>query len=52
MLDNEKRDMHKLQKAEILFLKSVRRYTGLDKIRNGYIGKQLRVFSINDRIRR
>jgi predicted nucleic acid-binding Zn-ribbon protein len=43
---------HKLQAAETRFLRSVKGRTRLDKIRNEDIRKELRVFSINDRIRR
>jgi hypothetical protein len=36
----------------MLFLRSVKGCTKLDKIRNEYIRKELGVFSVNDRIRR
>jgi hypothetical protein len=47
-----KRDTQTLQAAEMRFLRSVKGYTRLDKIRNEDIRKELGVFSINDRIRR
>jgi hypothetical protein len=52
MLDNEERDIQKLQAEEMQFLRSVKGYTRLDKIRNEGIRKELEVFLINDRIRR
>jgi hypothetical protein len=47
-----KRDMQKLQAAEMCFLRFVKGRTRLDKIRNEDIREKLGVFSINDRIRR
>jgi hypothetical protein len=47
-----KRDTQEPQAAETRFLRSVKRRTGPDKIRNEDTRKELGVFSINDRIRR
>jgi hypothetical protein len=47
-----KRDIQKLQAEEMQFLRSVKGYTRLDKIRNKDIRKELGVISVNDRIRR
>jgi hypothetical protein len=47
-----KRNMLKLQAAEMRFLKSVKGCTRLDKIRNEDIKKYLGVFPTNDRKRR
>jgi hypothetical protein len=47
-----KRDMQKLKTVEMQFLKSVKGYKRLDKRRNEDVGKQLLVFSTNEKIRR
>jgi hypothetical protein len=47
-----KKDMQKIQAAEMRFLRSVKGRTRLDKIKNKDIRKELGVFSINARIRR
>jgi hypothetical protein len=46
-----KRDTQKIQAAEMRILKSAKRCTRLEKIRNEDIRKELKMFSINDRIR-
>jgi hypothetical protein len=51
-LTKRERDMQKLGTAEMRFLRSVRGGTRLDEVRNECIRKELRVFSVNDRIRR
>jgi hypothetical protein len=40
--------MTRLETAEMLFLRSVKRYTRLDKIRSKFIRKVLEVFEIQD----
>ena len=43
-----KRDMTRLEAAEMRFLRSVTGYTGLDKIRNEVIRKELEISGIQD----
>jgi hypothetical protein len=43
-----KRDMTRLEVAEMRFLRSVKRYTRLDKIRNEVIRKELEISGIRD----
>jgi hypothetical protein len=43
-----KRDMTRLEAAEMRFLRSVKGYTRLDKIRNEIIGKELEISGIQD----
>jgi hypothetical protein len=43
-----KRDISRLEAAEMRFLRSVKRYTRLDKIRSEVIGKELEIPGIQD----
>ena len=43
-----KRDMARLEAAEMRFLRSVKGYTRLDKIRSEVIRKELKIFGIQD----
>jgi hypothetical protein len=52
MMDNEKKRHVKTTSSRNAILRSVKGCTRLHKIRNEDIGKELGVFSINDRIRR
>jgi len=45
---NTKRHMTRLEAAEIRFLRSVKGYTRLDKIRNEVVRKELEIFGIQD----
>jgi len=45
---NTKRDMTRLEAAEMRFLRSVKGYTRLDKIRNEVIRKELEISGIQD----
>jgi nitrate reductase alpha subunit len=43
-----KRDMTRLEAAEMRFIRSVKGYTGLDKMRSEMITKELEIFGIQD----
>jgi hypothetical protein len=43
-----KRDMARLEAAEVRFLRSVAGYTRLDKIRNKFVRKELEISGIQD----
>ena len=45
---NTKRDMTRLEATEMRFLRSLARYTRLDKIRSEVIGKELEISGIQD----
>jgi hypothetical protein len=47
-MGNHKRDMSRLEAAEMRFLRSVKGYTRLDKIRSEVIRKELEISGIQD----
>lgn len=48
---NDKKDEHWIQATEMKFLKSIKGCTLRDQIRNKQIREELKIFSINDRIK-